>query len=65
VKGQLASATIEAADDATMIVVARRAGSALRELVLGSLARQVLAHTDHPVLVVNVKTPKKQPTKEG
>ncbi|MCL5736891.1 MAG: universal stress protein [Actinobacteria bacterium] len=36
-----------------MIVVARRAHGGLRELVLGSVARQTLSHAEIPVLVVN------------
>lgn len=52
-KGQLGNVLLEQSRDADMIVVARRAHGGLRELVLGSVARQTLSHAEIPVLVVN------------
>jgi nucleotide-binding universal stress UspA family protein len=52
-KGQLGNVLLEESRDAAMIVVARRAHGGLRELVLGSVARQTLAHAEIPVLVVH------------
>jgi nucleotide-binding universal stress UspA family protein len=52
-KGQLGNVLLEESQDASMIVVARRAHRGLRELVLGSVARQTLSHAEIPVLVVH------------
>ena len=54
VRGQLGNVVLEQSADASLVVVARRIRSRLWELVLGSLAQQVLSHAAIPVLVVNV-----------
>jgi nucleotide-binding universal stress UspA family protein len=53
VKGQLAKALLDESRDASLIVVARRAHGGLREMVLGSVARQTLSRAEIPVLVVH------------
>jgi nucleotide-binding universal stress UspA family protein len=58
-KGQLGNVLLQESRDASMIVVARRAHSGLRELVLGSVARQVLSHAEIPVLVVHTRISRK------
>jgi nucleotide-binding universal stress UspA family protein len=58
-KGQLGNVLLEESRDAAMIVVARRAHGGLRELVLGSVARQTLAHAEIPVLVVHTHVARK------
>jgi nucleotide-binding universal stress UspA family protein len=58
-KGQLGNVLLEESRDADMIVVARRTHGRVRELVLGSVARQTLSHAEIPVLVVQTRAGRK------
>jgi nucleotide-binding universal stress UspA family protein len=52
VAGGAASALIDAANDATLLVVGSRGLSRARELVFGSVSRQVVHHAPCPVVVI-------------
>ena len=50
--GGAASAIIDAAKDATLVVVGSRGLSRARELVFGSVSHQVVHHAPCPVVVI-------------
>ena len=52
VAGGAASALIDAAKDATLVVVGSRGLSRARELILGSVSHQVVHHSPCPVVVI-------------
>lgn len=51
--GHPARALIDLSDDADMLVVGRRGHSTIAGLLMGSVATQVSAHADCPVVVVH------------
>ena len=52
VEGQAAELLVDAADDATLLVVGRRGEGGLRHHVLGSVSRYCATHAEVPVVVV-------------
>jgi nucleotide-binding universal stress UspA family protein len=52
VAGGAASALIDAAKDATLVVVGSRGLSRAHELILGSVSHQVVHHSPCPVVVI-------------
>ena len=56
VAGGAASALIDAAKDATLVVVGSRGLSRARELILGSVSHQVVHHSPCPVVVIRPDT---------
>ncbi len=55
VAGGAASALIDAAKDATLVVVGSRGLSRARELILGSVSHQVVHHSPCPVVVIRAE----------
>ncbi len=51
-EGASASALVEAAKDADMVVVGSRGGGDFVDLLLGSVGQQVVHHANCPVVVV-------------
>jgi nucleotide-binding universal stress UspA family protein len=54
VKGQPGDVFLEESRDAALIVAARRRHGGLRELVLGSISRHILNHSERPVVVIPI-----------
>jgi nucleotide-binding universal stress UspA family protein len=52
VEGQAGRALLTNAEDAEVLVVGRRGLGTFREMLLGSISRQVVAHAKCPVVVV-------------
>ena len=52
VKGQPGPVFLEESRDATLIVAARKRHAGIKELVLGSVSKHVLNHSERPVVVV-------------
>ena len=52
VKGQPGPVFLEESKDATLIVAARRRHPGIKELVLGSVSKQVIQNAERPVVVV-------------
>lgn len=62
-EGQAGKVILDNAKDAELIVVGRRGHGTFREMLLGSVARQVIAHAKVPVTVVTAPSEKKDATK--
>jgi nucleotide-binding universal stress UspA family protein len=52
VEGQAAKALLSNAEDADLLVVGRRGHGSFREMLLGSISRQVVVHAKCPVVIV-------------
>jgi nucleotide-binding universal stress UspA family protein len=52
IEGQPSTALLDAAEDASLLIVGRRGGGGLRNLVLGSVSNYCATHADVPVVVV-------------
>ena len=52
VEGQAAKAILANADDAELLVVGRRGHGSFREMLLGSISRQVVVHAKCPLVIV-------------
>jgi nucleotide-binding universal stress UspA family protein len=52
VEGQAGKALVDHAADADLLVVGRRGHGSFREMLLGSISRQVVAHSKCPVVVI-------------
>jgi nucleotide-binding universal stress UspA family protein len=52
VEGQAAKVLLENADDAELLVVGRRGHGSFREMLLGSISRQVVVHAKCPLVIV-------------
>jgi nucleotide-binding universal stress UspA family protein len=61
VEGQAAKALLANAEDAELLVVGRRGHGSFREMLLGSISRQVVVHAKCPLVIV--PSPALQPDK--
>jgi len=52
VEGQAAKALLSNAEDAELLVVGRRGHGSFREMLLGSISRQVVVHAKCPLVIV-------------
>jgi nucleotide-binding universal stress UspA family protein len=52
VEGQAAKALLANAEDADLLVVGRRGHGSFREMLLGSISRQVVVHAKCPLVIV-------------
>ena len=52
VEGQAAKVLLEHSDDAELMVVGRRGHGSFREMLLGSISRQVVVHAKCPLVIV-------------
>jgi nucleotide-binding universal stress UspA family protein len=52
VEGQAAKALLSNAGDAELLVVGRRGHGSFREMLLGSISRQVVVHAKCPLVIV-------------
>jgi nucleotide-binding universal stress UspA family protein len=58
VEGQAAKVLLDSAADAELMVVGRRGQGSLREMLLGSISRHVVAHAKCPLVIVPSPLPK-------
>lgn len=56
VEGQAAKALLANAEDAELLVVGRRGHGSFREMLLGSISRQVVVHAKCPLVIVPYPT---------
>lgn len=64
-EGQAGKVILDNSKDAELIVVGRRGHGTFREMLLGSIARQVVAHARVPVTVVTAPPEKKEGDKQS
>ena len=64
-EGQAAKVLLAHAEDADLLVVGRRGYGTFREMLLGSISRQVTVHAKCPLLIVPVKEQEGEKDKGG
>jgi nucleotide-binding universal stress UspA family protein len=65
VEGQAAKALLANAEDADLMVVGRRGHGSFREMLLGSISRQVVVHAKCPLVIVPPPGEDKEEIKDG